>query len=66
MLSSGALLVAAAPSARHAMQETAAGNNIPISRIGLLTLAAQGCTLLTGSGAVPLPRFDRDEVTRVL
>jgi exodeoxyribonuclease VII small subunit len=66
MLSSGALLVAAAPSARRAVQETASDRNIPISRIGLLTPASQGCTLLTGSGTVPLPRFDRDEVTRVL
>lgn len=66
MLSSGALLVAAAPEARHDVLETARSHHIPISRIGLLTPAHQGCTLLKGSAVVPLPRFDRDEVTRIL
>jgi len=66
MLSSGALLLAADPESRHDIQKVARTHNIPISRIGMLTPASQGCTLLEGSRALPLPRFDRDEVTHVL
>ena len=66
LLGSGALLVAASPSNRSTVEQAARQSGFPITLIGRLVDATEGCTMLTSAGRVPLPRFDADEVTRVL
>ena len=58
LLSSGALLVAAKPGAEMELQAT----GVRISRIGILTEVSDGITI----DGEALPRFDSDELTRVL
>lgn len=66
LLGSGALLVAVSPADRHELEAAAAASGVPITRIGRLVKPAAGVTMVTSSGLEPLPRFDADEVTRVL
>lgn len=58
LLSSGALLVAAKPGAGASLQAT----GVRISRIGILTEISEGITI----DGEALPRYDSDELTRVL
>jgi hydrogenase maturation factor len=65
LLASGSLLIAAAPARVQAITAALAGQAIPIVTIGQVELAAAGRRLRHAGGNVsPLPRFDRDEVTR--
>lgn len=66
MLSSGALLLAVAPEHRDEMQDAAASAGLPIAQIGRMTSPEQGITIIRDSGVTTLPRYDRDEITRVL
>ncbi len=67
LISSGALLVASSPEARSDIEIAAARNHLPIARIGHLAEQRQGVTMIGIDGTVvPLPRFDADELTRVL
>ncbi len=66
LLGSGALLVAASPADRLSIERAAREAGVPIRHIGRLVDAAEGSTMLTSAGLVPLPRFDADEVTKVL
>lgn len=66
LISSGALLVAADPSARAALTEAALATGVPLTRIGALTEREHGLTLMDTSGQYPIPRYDADEITRVL
>lgn len=66
LLGSGALLAVAAPAHRGTIERAAREAGFPISHIGRLVEASEGSTMLTSAGRVPLPRFDADEVTRVL
>jgi hydrogenase expression/formation protein HypE len=66
LLGSGALLVAVSPRNRIDVERAARQAGFPITRIGRLVDQAEGATMLTSEGRVPLPRFDADEVTRVL
>jgi hydrogenase maturation factor len=66
MLSSGALLFAAAPERQAEVTSTARHHGIPVAHIGRLVHADHGFAMLKGSKTSPLPRFDRDEVSRVL
>jgi hydrogenase maturation factor len=66
LLSSGALLIAARPHQQHVLQRAATEAGIPLARIGTLVNRSEGFTLITEHGAVPLRRFDSDEITRVL
>ncbi|HYJ12560.1 MAG TPA: AIR synthase-related protein [Thermomicrobiales bacterium] len=66
LLGSGALLVAVSPADRKIVERAASRAAIPISHVGRLVDRAEGSTMLSSIGRVPLPRFDADEVTRVL
>ena len=66
LLSSGALLIAVNPQHRAVVEQAASVAGIPVTRIGRLTEPELGVTMLTSSGRELLPRFDADEVTRVL
>jgi hydrogenase expression/formation protein HypE len=66
LIASGSLLIAAAPDSAAHIAERLGLHAIPCARIGTVLEAEQGCTLLTGDGRQPLPRFDQDEVARVL
>jgi hydrogenase expression/formation protein HypE len=63
LISSGALLVAGRPKGRDDILRAVSGAGVPISRIGSLVPPEQGITTASGR---PLPRFDTDEITRVL
>jgi hydrogenase maturation factor len=66
LLSSGALLIAAAPQHRRSIELASSDAGIPITRIGRLTEMSEGVTMISGAGRVDLPRFDSDEITRAL
>jgi hydrogenase maturation factor len=66
LLSSGALLVAVSPDHRLAIELAAQDVGVPITHIGRLTDSQAGVTMIGHSGRVDLPRFDTDEVARVL
>ena len=66
LISSGALLVATSPGSRETINSIATTESLPISHIGRLTNRAQGVTMLGATGRTDLPRFDSDEVVRVL
>ncbi|HWV35482.1 MAG TPA: AIR synthase-related protein [Thermomicrobiales bacterium] len=66
LLSSGALLIAADPDGRRELERQAREASVPLAHIGRLTSREEGVTMLTGHGRVSLPRYDADEITRVL
>jgi len=66
LLGSGALLIAVAPDRRREIEAAAVAASIPIAHIGRLTDRENGVTMIAASGPAALPRFDADEVTRVL
>ena len=66
MLSSGALLIAVDPQHREEVFATASRAGVPIAHIGKLRTVDHGVVGLNESGQRPLPRYDRDEITRVL
>ncbi len=66
LLSSGALLIAASPQHRRSIEQAAGDAGIPIARIGRLTESREGVTMIGDAGRADLPRFDSDEITRVL
>lgn len=66
LLSSGALLVAADPAGRDALREAAADGGVPLTWIGTLTAPDQGIFMVDAGGRHPIPRYDSDEITRVL
>jgi hydrogenase maturation factor len=66
MLSSGALLIAVDSSQRAMVFETASNAGIPIAHIGRMLEPGQGVIEINDSVRSALPRYDRDELTRVL
>lgn len=66
LLSSGALLVAADPAGRTALQRAAEDGSVPLAWIGTLTGPDQGLFMVDAAGRHPIPRYDSDEITRVL
>ena len=66
LLSSGALLVAARPGSEDVLQAAFEGSDIAITRIGMLAEPESGHTLVADGDALPLPRYDADELTRAL
>jgi hydrogenase maturation factor len=66
MLSSGALLIAVDSSQRAMVFETASNAGIPITHIGRMLEPGQGVIEINDSVRSALPRYDRDELTRVL
>lgn len=65
-LASGALLIAVAPSDAQRVVEALRRLDIECQEIGRVVPRAEGLQLNTRHGVVPLPRFARDELTRVL
>ena len=66
LLSSGALLIAAKPGTGEKLRETLSAASIPVAKIGSLTDLSYGIQMVVGDVTVPLPRYDSDEITRVL
>ena len=66
LLSSGALLIAADPVHRAGIVAAAGSAGIQVSHIGRLAALSAGITMIGEAGRSALPRFDADEVTRVL
>lgn len=66
LLSSGALLIAAAPHSARPLEAAFANADIVIHRIGALIPAAEGFSVVSNGDKSPLPRYDSDELTRVL
>ena len=66
LIASGALLIAAAPGRAGRICRALSRDGIRAARIGTFTPASQGVRLITAGGVADLPRFDRDEVTRLL
>jgi hydrogenase maturation factor len=66
MLSSGALLFTTGKKHRQAVLDVAAESGIPVARIGRMIPAHRGIIELNDTVRSPLPRYDRDEITRVL
>lgn len=66
LLSSGALLIAARPGSETSLREAFSESGIPIAQIGVLTDAAEGCTINRQGADSPLPRYDSDELARAL
>ncbi|MGC4191577.1 MAG: AIR synthase related protein [Thermomicrobiales bacterium] len=66
LLSSGALLVAADPVGRDTLRAAAEDGGVPLAWIGTLTAPDQGLFMVDAAGRHPIPRYDSDEITRVL
>ena len=66
LISSGALLIAAKPGSEQSIKASLASTGIPVTKIGVLTEASDGLRLNSGDDSKPLPRYDSDELTRVL
>jgi hydrogenase maturation factor len=66
MLSSGALLIAVDSNFRSTVFQVASDAGIPIAHIGRMIAPEEGVVEINESVRSPLPRYDRDEITRVL
>ncbi|MBI4219142.1 MAG: hydrogenase expression protein [Chloroflexi bacterium] len=66
LLASGALLIAASPAASTAIVEALNGAGIPTADIGEVTGPGAPLEIVSRGRVSELPRFDRDEVARVL
>jgi len=66
MLSSGALLMSVSSDRSEEVRDACRGAGVPVTHIGKLVPGEEGFTLIHDGGRQPLPRFDSDEVARVL
>lgn len=66
LLSSGALLIATRPGSEDAIRRAYSGTDIAVTRIGSLTSSESGCTIVDKGELFPLPRYDSDELARIL
>lgn len=66
LIASGALLVTAADGDAASLGAAYDRAGIPWARIGWVTAREEGLRLLRAGAEAPLPRFDRDEITRIL
>lgn len=66
LIASGALLVVVRPDDLPALAAAYERAAIAWARIGTITERSQGLRLVRGGRAQPLPRFDQDEVTKLL
>lgn len=66
LIASGALVMAVDPGDVAALGEAYARAGITWARIGEVRPAEEGVRLVRAGREMPLPRFDRDEVTRLL
>jgi hydrogenase expression/formation protein HypE len=65
-IASGALIVAVAPDEAAALQRAYAAAGIPCAHVADLVPAAEGIAQVRGGQTLPLPRYDADEITRIL
>ncbi len=65
VIASGSLLVAVDPEHCEALLARYADEGIVCSRIADLLDPSEGCTMVRGGVVSPLPRFDKDEITRI-
>jgi len=66
VIASGALLIAAAPDDAVAICEALREAGVSVAKIGRAVPLERGLSLHTPEGARPLPRFDQDQITRLL
>lgn len=66
VITSGALLLAVPPEAEAETRSALVEAGAQGTRIGTLTPPEQGIRLVRGEEEVPLPRYDSDEISRVL
>ncbi len=66
LLASGSLLIACAPDGAAPITAALAAHGIHAAVIGHALPAAEGIALLRDGVAEPLPRYDQDELTRIL
>ncbi|MDP3046356.1 MAG: AIR synthase-related protein, partial [Chloroflexota bacterium] len=66
LIASGALLAAVDPADTPRLLAAFAAADLPCAAIGHLTPAEEGVRMLQDGREAPLPRFDQDELTRVL
>lgn len=66
VIASGALLIAAAPDDAVAIYEALGEAGVSVAKIGRAVPLEQGLSLHTPEGTRPLPRFDQDQITRLL
>jgi hydrogenase maturation factor len=62
---SGSLIIAVSEEAADSLIQTLARQGIPARRIGVLLDEAEGMRLITGSGAVPLPVYHQDDLSKI-
>jgi hydrogenase maturation factor len=62
---SGSLLIAVSETAADTLIQQLALQGIPASRIGVLVDEARGMSLITGAGAVRLPVYHQDELSKI-
>ncbi|MGD2104533.1 MAG: AIR synthase family protein [Anaerolineae bacterium] len=65
LIGSGALVVAVAPGHAADVQAALEAEGIPAAQIGVVVEREEGTVLRDGGGERPLPRFERDEITRL-
>ena len=65
LIASGALLLAVAPEDADAVESALEQAGIAAARIGRVVEQEQGVALHGGAGSRPVPRFERDEITRL-
>ena len=65
-IASGALLVMVGPAHADSLSESYARAGIPCTYIGDLLVPEEGIYMLRGGKRQPLPRYDADEITRLL
>jgi hydrogenase maturation factor len=66
LIASGSLVAAVAPEEVAAALAACAAVGVPCAQIGSATDRAAGVILLEGGAPRPMPRYDQDEITRVL
>ncbi len=64
-ISSGSLLICAAPADADSIAAAFSDSGIPCADIGRILPAEEGVTLLRADGPTPMPRFDQDEIARL-
>ncbi|MFH1085185.1 MAG: hydrogenase expression protein, partial [Chloroflexota bacterium] len=65
VIASGALIVVVAPEHADGLARVFRAAGIPCAAIGELLPPEQGLVMVRAGVALPLPRFDADEITRL-
>jgi hydrogenase maturation factor len=65
-ITSGALLIATPPEGEEAVRQALESSGALGVRIGELVPKGEGITLRRAGGAAPLPRYDSDEISKIL